>query len=365
MTGPDDEKHLQNLAEVLSRLEKHGIRMKKSKCSFMQSSVEYLGHRIDSDGLHATPGKLEAIMGAPEPQNIQELRSFLGLINYYGKFVPQLSSILHPLNQLLQQGYQWKWSETCQSAFQQAKETLTSSKVLAHYDPSLPLRLAADASAYGLGAVISHLMPNGNERPIAYASHTLSKSERNYAQLEKEALALIFGIKKFHQYLFGRKFTLVTDHKPLMAILASKKGIPPLAAARLQRWALLLTAYDYILEFRPSHEHCNVDGLSRLPLQTEEPVICSTEPTIFNISQLEALPITAPSVQQTTCKDPILSKVTRYLKRGWPTKVPEAIQPYSTRRNELTIEANCLLWGIRVVIPNPKCYKSYIMTTQE
>lgn len=180
------------------------------------------------------PDKLDAIIKAPEPTNVQELRSFLGLLNYYGKFIPNLSTIVHPLNRLLQHSTQWQWSEECQQAFKEAKETLTSSHILVHYDPSLPLRLAADASAYGVGAVISHLMPDGAEHPIAYASRTLSQSERNYAQLEKEALALIFGIKKFHQYLFGRKFTLITDHKPLMTILGPKKAIPPLAAARLQ-----------------------------------------------------------------------------------------------------------------------------------
>ena len=102
-----------------------------------------------------------------------------------------------------------------------------------HYDPSLPIVMAADASVYGVGAVVSHVFPDGSERPIAFASRTLTKSEKNYAQLEKEALALIFGIKKFHQYLYGRRFKMVTDHKPLTAILGPKKGIPSLAAARL------------------------------------------------------------------------------------------------------------------------------------
>ena len=141
-----------------------------------------------------------------------------------------------------------------------------SSSVLAHYDPSRPLRLAADASAYGIGAVISHVMPDGEEHPVAFASRSLQNSERNYAQLEKEALALVFGIKKFHQYLYGRKFTLVTDHKPLLAILGPKKEIPSLTAARLQRWAILLSAYNYTLEFKPTALHGNADGLSRLPL---------------------------------------------------------------------------------------------------
>ena len=138
--------------------------------------------------------------------------------------------------------------------------------------------------------------------------HSLSASERNYAQLEKEALALIFGIKKFHQYLFGRKFTLITDHKPLMTILGPKKTLPQLAVARLQWWALLLSAYDYQLEFRSSQNYSNADGLSRLPLKTEKPVTYSSEPTIFNIGQIESLPVFAHTVQTATRKDPMLTR---------------------------------------------------------
>ena len=152
-------------------------------------SVEYLGHRIDAEGLHAMPSKLQAIVQAPAPKNVQELRSFLGLLNYYGKFIPNLASLIQPLNNLLQHNRKWKWTTACNNAFQQAKEELSSSQVLVHYDPALPLTLAGDASAYGIGAVISHTMPDGTERPIAFASRSLTPSEHNYAQLEKEALS--------------------------------------------------------------------------------------------------------------------------------------------------------------------------------
>ena len=146
---------------------------------------------------------------------------------------PNLATILHPLNSLLQKGKPWNWTKGCEQAFLKAKSDIVSLRVLVHYDPSLPLKLAADASAYGVGSVISHVMPNGDERPIAFSSRTLQASEKNYAQIEKEALALIFGIRKFHLYLYGRKFTLITDHKPFLAILGPKKGIPSLAAAKL------------------------------------------------------------------------------------------------------------------------------------
>ena len=348
VSGATKDEHLQNLEKVLQRLEQHNIRAKKTKCAFLCSTVEYLGHRIDADGLHTLSSKVKAIQDAPQPQNVQELRSFLGLLHYYGKFLPNLATLLHPLNALLKTQSKWSWSTKCSDAFKAAKELLVTAPVLAHYNPSLPIRLAGDASAYGIGAVISHVFEDGSERPVAFASRTLSPTERNYPQIEKEALSLIFGIQKFHQYLYGRPFVLVTDHKPLLSILGPKKGIPPLAAARMQRWALLLSAYNYSIEFRPTTAHANADGLSRLPLGTRHSP--STD-SIFTIGQIQALPVTAEQVATATRQDSVLSRVLHFVKEGWPAEVSKEMEPYARRKDELSSEANCLLWGIRVIIP--------------
>ena len=186
------------------------------------------------------PEKIEVIVNAPKPRNVQELGSFLGLVNYYRNFIRNMSALTHPLNHLLGKGVPWRWTKECDQVFQQLKEKLASTEVLVHYDPDLPLKLDCDASSYGLGAVLSHVFSDGSERPIAYASFSLIPSEKNYPQIEREGLALIFGVKRFHQFLYGRRFTLVTDHKPLTTILSPKKGLPSLATARLQRWAMLL-----------------------------------------------------------------------------------------------------------------------------
>ena len=350
VTGSTDEEHLERLEEVLKRLKEYGLRVKKNKCDFFQRKVEYLGHQVDADGLHTLPSKVDAIVHAPEPENEPQLRSFLGLLNYYSKFIPNLATMVHPLNRLLRQDVRWKWTPDCAKAFKQAKESLVSSKVLAHYDAKLPIKLAADASAYGVGAVISHVYPDGSEHPVAFASRTLTAAEQNYAQLEKEALALIYGIKHFHQYLYGRIFTLVTDHKPLTTILNPRKGIPSLAAARLQRWAIILSAYRYEIEFKRTQEHCNADGLSRLPLPNEKAHVPHAV-DVFTVAQLDSLPVTAEQIGQATRVDPILSKVRRFTKSGWPHQVNECIKPYWYRRNEITIEGDCLMWGIRVIVP--------------
>ena len=293
ITGTTDEEHLQNLDTVLARLKEHGVRLKRGKCSIWKPSVDYLGHHVDAKGIHTAPEKVSAITQAPEPWNVTELRSFLGMVNYYGKFILNLATLLHPLNELLKEGQPWRWSKQCAIAFQAAKQHLASAPVLVHYDPKLPIRLAGDASSYGIGAVLSQVLLDGSEYPIAFASRTLRPSEKNYAQLEKEALSLIFGVTKFHKYLYGRHFTLVTDHCPLTAILGPKTGVPSLAAASLQRWALTLSAYSYTIEFRPTKAHANADGLSRLPLPLT-PVVGQEQPSVesvFAVSQMQMLPV--------------------------------------------------------------------------
>ena len=147
--------------------------------------MDYLGHRVDAEGLRPLPDKVEAIEKAPLPQDVHQLRSFLGLLSYYRKFLPNLATILQPLNDLLQKGKKWCWTAECSEAVKTARQLLTTSNLLVHYDPTLPLKLAADASSYGLGAVISHVMADGTEKPIAFASRSLLKSENNYSQIDK------------------------------------------------------------------------------------------------------------------------------------------------------------------------------------
>ena len=353
VTGSTEEAHLRALEEVLSRLERAGLRVKRSKCTFMKSSVTYLGHMIDAEGLHTLDEQVRAIFDAPAPTSTSKLKSFLGMLSYYSKFLPNLSSLLHPLYRLLKKNAQWEWRADQAKAFAASKELLTSSNCLTHFDSELDISLACDASNYGLGAVLSHKFPDGSERPIAYASRTLNVAERNYSQLEKEGLSCIFGIKRFHDYLFGRHFELVTDHKPLLGLIKEDRAIPVHASSRLKRWSLFLSSYEYTLVFRNTTAHANADALSRLPLP-QEPATTVREPELVLLTEhLADSPVTASDIRRWINIDKKLSRVLQYVLQGWPTEGEEELEPYSSRRLELSAFEGCILWGSRIVIPAP------------
>ncbi|KAL7839170.1 hypothetical protein SRHO_G00258280 [Serrasalmus rhombeus] len=353
VSGPDKQTHLKTLDAVLSRLEEYGLHLKQEKCLFFQESVEYLGHIIDAAGLHKSPEKVRAIIDTPAPGDVSQLRSFLGMLNYYGRFIPDLATVFKPLNELLNKVRKWQWTSACASAFQKAKALLVAQEVLTHFNPELPLGLACDASPYGVGAVLSHVMPDGEEKPIAYASRTLSKAEQNYAQIEREALAIVFGVRKFDQYLYGNTFTLLTDHHPLTTILSPVKSTPSMAAARMQRWALLLSAHNYTIEYRKGVLHANADGLSRLPLP-HAPSEKQGAVEVFYTSQLDTLPVSNAEIKRHTMSDSTLSRVMEMVTTGrFPTgkDAGDELSHYLQRRHKLTVQHGCLMWGLRVIVP--------------
>ncbi|KAL5506357.1 hypothetical protein EMCRGX_G007979 [Ephydatia muelleri] len=293
VSGSTEEEHLHTLEAVLDRLSNAGMKLKLSKYFFLLPSVEYLGHVISAEGIRPSSEKTRAIFNAPAPQNVTQLRFFLGLLNYYGKFLPNLSSVLAPLYTLLQKGSSWKWEK-------EQKELL----------------LACYASPYGI--------EDGSEKPIAFASRSLSQAERKYSQLEKEGLAVVFGVSKFQLYLLGRNFTILSDHKPLQYIFSTDRTISPMASSQIQRWALTLSAYCYQIEFKPGIKQGNVDAL-----------------------------ITAAVIKSWTDKDPVLSRVRILVRHGNWSAAPQHpdFQPFLQRQLELSMEGDCLLWGCRVVVP--------------
>ena len=276
------------------------------------------------------------------------MRAFLGLVNYYNRFLPNLSTVLAPLHQLLQKQARWNWTTDCSTAFEKVKRLIASELVLTHFTPDRPLVLSCDASAYGLGALLSHNGPGG-ERPIAFASQTLADSEQKYSPIEKEVLALVWGIKRLEQYLLGNQFTLITDHQPLASILHPEKGLPSVTAARPHtcRYAVLLSGYSYDIRYRNTTSHANADVLSRLPLVRERPDEEIEDCAEYLVRQLEQLPVTVAALREATSRDPVLAKVLQFVQAGWPQVVQEEIlKPYTERQLELSTEH---MWGIHVV----------------
>ncbi|XP_062372040.1 uncharacterized protein K02A2.6-like [Sardina pilchardus] len=354
ITGENEQKHLENLEEVLCRLEKSGLRLRRSKCEFMGREVAFLCHKINASGLHPLTEKVDAIAQAPEPKNVSELKAYLGNTNYYHRFLPKLSTLLAPLHALLKKEEKWSWGSKQQEAFTESKVLLQSCSVLVHYDSNKPLILACDASPYGVGAVLSHQMPDGLDRPIGFVSRTLNAAEKNYSQLDKEGLAVVFGVKKFHKYLYGRNFTIVTDHKPLISLFSEMRAIPQMTSPRIQRWAVTLGAYEYTIIYKVGRDHTNADALSRLPLEMKENETPGEEERVLLLEDSETPLIKAQQIKKWTDKDPLLARVREFILRGWPKKVEDpAFTPYTRRQEELRTQEGCVLWGGRVVVPPP------------
>ena len=317
VSGMTASEHLQNLRALLQRLQERGLRCRLEKCSFAQPSIEYLGCTLSSHGIAKGP-KVNAVRMMPPPTNSAGLRSFLGSVQFYSKFLPDLATVTEPLHNLTRKNVQWKWGTEEQSAFQKLKELLSMDMVLAHFDPTLPIGISCDASEVGLGVVLFHRYQDGSERPIANASKTLTETQRHYSQIQKEALAIVFALNKFHQFVYGQKFILVTDHKPLLALFGPSKATPALAANRLARWALMLSQYDYSIEYRRTSEHGNADALSRLPMgpdtdfdSEEEDADVDTVCTIRTIS-LQLNPTDQGVLAKESAKDPVIANVIRY-----------------------------------------------------
>lgn len=270
--GRTFQEHLARLDEVLTKLRQANLKVKPAKCHLFATQVQYLGHVISSDGVKADPAKVEAVRQWPVPKTQTEVRSFLGLASYYRRFVKGFAEIARPLHQLTEKGRRFKWTESCQVAFEQLKQSLMSAPVLAYPDPSKTFVLDTDASDAGIGAVLSQ-EEGGCEHVIAYASRALTKQERKYATTKKELLSMVSFIRHFKHYLLGKEFVLRTDHNSLRW-LHNFQGLE----GQLARWVEQLASFQYKIVHRPGRGHTNADALSRLPayLLTSE----ASEPTL-------------------------------------------------------------------------------------
>ena len=257
--------------------------------------------------------------------------------------------MLTPLYDLLRKGIEWKWGRAEEDSFNECKRKLEAKTLLVHVDASKDLVLTCDASSRGIGAVLAHVGDGGEELPLGFASRRLTVSEQKYSLIEREALAMIMGVTKFHQYLCGltKPFRLVTDHRPLVKLFGQHETLPEMASGRIRRWALKLSNYNYSVQFCRTNDIPNADALSRLPsplepVPAQEELVLLVEPDWLDPGSLARL----------TSKDPVLSKVLRIVQcRKWLFNGENSLKALHTKRHELSQVAGVLLWGHRVVVP--------------
>ena len=355
--GRTTEEHDKRLKLALKQIEEAGATLNRDKCSFGQSKIKFLGHIIHKDGTSADPDKTRAISEMKTPSSVTELRRFLGTVNHLSKFSPNLATLTQPLRQLLGKNNQWEWGPNQDAAFTAVKQELTAPTVLTLYDPNANTKISADASSYGLGAVLLQRKGDSNSwKPVVYSSRTLTEAECHYAQIEREALATTWAYEKFAEYILGMKITIETDHKPLVPLFSTKRldQMPP----RILRFRLRLNRFNFRIHHTPGKDLHLADTLSRAPTSTPgvNSVAFTQEIESFLEPVIAALPASPDRLQQyreAQSSDAICSTLQKYCTSGWPDKrhLPSNIKPYWKYRGELTIVDNMLLCNHRIVVP--------------
>lgn len=260
--GSTKEQHDARLSEVLRRCVRSGLVLNRSKCKIAQASVKYLGVVLDSEGISIDPGRISDTQAVKPPRKLSELQGFLGMTNFVSSFVDSYTDITAPLRVLLKKDTVFIWGDAQQRAFDSLKRALATAPVLRYFDPDSPLVLSVDSSQFAVGAVLLQGQ-QGARQPIAYASRTFTRTQQGYAQIEKEMLAIVFGCKKFHYYVYEqRRLRVETDHKPLEMIMRKPLHQVPL---RLKRVRLTIQRYDIDAQYVPGKHMYVADYLSRNP----------------------------------------------------------------------------------------------------
>ena len=355
--GKDVKEHDERLNQVLKRLADAKITLNEEKCQFRKSEITFLGHTVGRDGIKPDPAKISAVANMEAPQNVSELRRFLGMVNQLGKFLPNLATVTEPLRGLLSTSSSWQWGQPQRHAFNEIKKMLTSSPVLSLYDPNLPTKVTADSSSYGLGAVLTQQQKDGRWSPVVYASRSLTPTERRYGQIEKEALAATWSCTRFQDYLIGLTFTLETDHKPLLQLLGVGKSLDELPP-RIQRMKMRLMRFSYNIVHIPGKELYTADTLSRAPLlETRNDDDLPDEISAFVNLVMDGMPATDTRLEQIKryqLEDDVCREITMYVKEGWPDRahLKGLTSHYWSYQADLTVVDGLLMYGSRIVIPS-------------
>ena len=407
ITGSTPQEHFENLTEMLSRLQAAGIKLNKSKCKFYQPSVKFLGKIIDKNGQRVNPEEVNAIVNMPAPKDKHTLRSFLGHMSYIGKHVPDIRLARAPLDALLKADVKFVWNDEHSKAFDVCKKLAGNTATLAHYDAKLPLVLTTDASPVGLGACLAHkITVNGKTylKPLSYASCSLKPAERNYAQIDREGLAVYWATKHYRQFLYCRHFELHTDCSALTKIFGPKSDLGGAAIGRLNRWAAALMEYDFHATHIKGASNKICDNLSRLPvppsgelkapspqgigrpvssselartmsikcMQIEnlaeeiiESVSCLAQLPTSNTATVsickvlgspstaawDIVPVSVEDVAKATREDKVYSKLLAAVCAGHLDKNDNDLKPFASLFYDLHIEQDVVFHGHRIVVP--------------
>ncbi|XP_037572338.1 uncharacterized protein K02A2.6-like [Dermacentor silvarum] len=351
--GNTEKEHDEALKATLECLLASGLTLNVKKCKFYQQELTFFGHVFSSKGIQPDPTKVSAVIGASPPTSASEVKSLLGLANYCGRFIPNLAHLTQPLRKLTAKGEDWCWTDIQQDALDELKRKLSEARALAYFDPGKDITLIVDAAPHGLGAILTQT--SGSEtRVVAYGSRALSPVEARYSQIEREMLAIVWGIEHFHIYLYGTAFHLLTDHKLLVSILSNPRSLP---SARLERLALRIQQYTFEVQ-HTSGPSSPSDYLSRHPVNSTEPFrrMESVAEQYVNFIVSHSLPraMTIKEVTEATLADPVINSLKQALKQPQKGKhwKNTTLQPFSRIATELSVSKEGLvLRGTRIVLP--------------
>ena len=348
-----EKEHKLLLDKVKSKLTEAGLELNEEKCEYFKAEINFLGHIVSQNGMRPDSSKVKAICDLQPPKNINELRRYLGMINYLGRYIPRLSTIMNPINTLLFENNEFIWGNEQQTAFDKVKSLLTTARTLAYYDVSKETVVEADSSSFGLGGVLLQYDNDRNLRPIAFCSRTLTNSEKNYAQIEKECLASTYACEKFDKYLMGiDKFTLYTDHKPLIPLMNTKDLTD--TPLRCQRLLIRLMRYKFTAIHKPGKQMQISDTLSRSPCVDE---ISATEFEVDSYVNAKAWPVADSRLKELrdeSQKDYEIKTAMEYTLNGWPTEkenVVLAVRNLFAVRGSFSVHDGLLVYNDRLVIP--------------
>ena len=343
--GNTQKEHDERLKKVMQRLRERGLTLNEKKCEFNMDNLVFMGHVLSKKGIGPEDTKVHAVINARDPENPSELRSFLGLVNFCARFVPDLATEAEPLRELTRSKCQWIWDQRRQRAFKRVKELLASAETMAYFDKDLKTQIRVDASNVGLGAILMQVQKDGQVKPVYYASRTLSSVEKRYSQTEKEALAIVWGCERFHIYLSGASFDLITDHKPLECIF-SPKSKPP---ARIERWLLRMQPYRFRVIYKPGRDNI-ADVLSRLPVgDCNDQRNIADEYAYFVAKSSVPRAMSSEEIAKASRDDEELKSVRHAIKSNDWSLVKD--QSYQKVKNDLTVVDKIVMRYNRIVIP--------------